>query len=222
MGAIDETDLQARCRRRDIDAVEAFISRPFDPSSTESSPGWSAFERGTLGSPGQRVFTLITRPITGVSDHAISSLDFRGESSGHRIITGGARLRDHRTHAPHRLRAWPSYAGGPMHDAISPFASQFPQQILWSTTVDLNPQIFGGELATSTTAVLLSQRTTRSSSRSRAARMIVSASRRTAGRNGTLIWQLASDYIQPPHDWTLPFQVTLTEDRWRWPEPVGR
>ena len=33
-----------------------------------------------------------------------------------------------------------------------------------------------------------------------------------SGSNGNLIWQLASDYIQPPHDWTLPFQVTLTDD----------
>jgi hypothetical protein len=107
-------------------------------------------------------------------------------------------------------QSWPSYAGGPQHNAISPFASMVPQQILWSTSVDLNPQLFGGELAihygspviTNNNTIIVPLKSGADDS------FGVTAHK---GTNGALIWQLASDYIQPPHDWTLPFQVTLTE-----------
>jgi len=106
-------------------------------------------------------------------------------------------------------QGWPSYAGGPTHGAISPSPSQIPQQILWSTTVDLNPQSFFGTLnihygspvITPNNTVIVPLKSAADSN------FGVTANR---GSNGSLIWQLASDYIQPPHDWTLPFQVTLT------------
>src|SRR6516165_5183300 len=40
-------------------------------------------------------------------------------------------------------QGWPSFARDSFHRATSPVASQLPQAILWSTTVDLNPPFFG-------------------------------------------------------------------------------
>jgi hypothetical protein len=106
-------------------------------------------------------------------------------------------------------QSWPAYAGNPMHNGISPYSSQIPQQILWSTTVDLNPQNFGGILSihygspviTHSNTIIVPLKSGADDS------FGVTANR---GSDGSLIWQLASDYIQPSHDWTLPFQVTLT------------
>ncbi len=103
---------------------------------------------------------------------------------------------------------WPSYAGGPFHRAISPFASQVPQAILWLTPVDLNPVVFGGDLNAHYGSPIITKNNT----------IILPVKvgpddtfrlEGHSGTNGALIWQLASDYVQPPHDWTLPFPVTL-------------
>src|SRR5215469_9536700 len=40
---------------------------------------------------------------------------------------------------PASAQGWSAFAGGSSHQAISPVASNSPQAILWSTTVDLNP-----------------------------------------------------------------------------------
>ena len=106
-------------------------------------------------------------------------------------------------------QAWPSYAGGPMHNAISPFASQVLEQILWSTSVDLNPQLFGGELAIHYGSPVITQKNTIVVPLKSGADSNFGVTAHT-GASGALIWQFASDYVQPPHDWTLPFQVTLT------------
>jgi hypothetical protein len=99
-------------------------------------------------------------------------------------------------------------AGGPFHRGISPFASQLPQKILWSTPVDLNPQGFGGILTEHYGSPIITKKNT----------IIVPVKvgfddtfrmEGHKGSTGALIWQLDSDYVQPPHDWTLPFPVTL-------------
>jgi hypothetical protein len=105
-------------------------------------------------------------------------------------------------------QGWPSYAGGPTHRGISPYASQFIQTILWSTPVDLNVQRFGPDLNAHYGSPVITPRNT----------IIVPVKigfddtfsmEGHSGSSGGLIWQLTSDYIQPSHDWTLPFQVTL-------------
>ncbi len=112
--------------------------------------------------------------------------------------------------SPHLASAqdWPSYAGGPFHRATSSVASQALQTILWSTPVDLNPLIFGVDLNAHYGSPIITKHNT----------IIVPVKvgpddtfrmEGHSGTNGALIWQLASDYVQPPHDWTLPFPVTL-------------
>ena len=39
---------------------------------------------------------------------------------------------------PALAQGWSGYGGGPQHQALSKVASQFPQTIVWSTTVDVN------------------------------------------------------------------------------------
>jgi hypothetical protein len=105
-------------------------------------------------------------------------------------------------------QSWPAYAGGPFHRGVSPFASQLPQTILWSTPVDLNPQRFfgilnahyGSPIITHANTILVPVKVGQDDS------FRMEAHR---GSDGTLIWQLDSDYVQPSHFWTLPFQVTL-------------
>jgi hypothetical protein len=108
-------------------------------------------------------------------------------------------------------QGWPSFAAGPSHQGESPVASQLPQVILWSTPVDLNPQNFGGDLNAHYGSPVITPKNT----------IVVPVkvgpddTFRIEGHsttNGALIWQLASDYVQPPHDWTLPFQPTLLEN----------
>jgi hypothetical protein len=106
-------------------------------------------------------------------------------------------------------QGWPSFAGNSTHSAISQVASQVPLKIRWSTSVDLNPQNFFGTLnahygspvITNKNIVLVPLKTGPDDS------FGVDAHR---GTDGSRLWQLTSDYVQPPHDWTLPFQITLT------------
>jgi hypothetical protein len=109
-----------------------------------------------------------------------------------------------------QAQGWPGYAGGPQHNAVSNVASQFPQKILWSTPVDLNPQNqfgvlnihYGSPLVTEKNTVIVPVKTG-----------AVQGFRVEAhkGSDGTLVWQLDSDYTLPPtFDWILPFQSVLT------------
>jgi hypothetical protein len=85
------------------------------------------------------------------------------------------------------------------------------QRILWSTTVDLNPQFFfgilnihyGSPVITHNNTIIVPLKSGADDS------FGIDAHR---GSDGTPLWQLASDYIQPSHDWTLPFQITLARN----------
>ena len=109
-----------------------------------------------------------------------------------------------------RAQGWPGYAGGPQHSGVSTVASQFPQAILWSTPVDLNPQNqfgvlnihYGSPLVTPKNTVIVPVKTGAFEG------FRIEAHK---GSDGTLIWQLDSDYTLPPFfDWILPFQSVLT------------
>ena len=108
-------------------------------------------------------------------------------------------------------QAWPGYAGGPQHGALSKVASQFPQAIIWSTPVDLFSTAqfgylnihYGSPVITAANTVIVPVKTG-----------VTGGFRMEAhsGGNGSLLWQLDSDYQLPPsYDWTLPFQIVLTQ-----------
>ena len=107
-------------------------------------------------------------------------------------------------------QAWPGYAGGPQHQALSKVPSQFPQTIIWSTSVDLDSTAefgylnihYGSPVITAANTVVVPVKTGESGG----FRM-----EGHSGKDGTLIWQLDSDYTYPPsYDWMLPFQIVLT------------
>lgn len=107
-------------------------------------------------------------------------------------------------------QAWPGYAGGPQHQALSKFPSQFPQSIIWSTTVDLDSTAdfgylnihYGSPVITDANTVVVPVKTGESGG------FRMEGHR---GKDGTLIWQLDSDYTYPPsYGWMLPFQIVLT------------
>jgi hypothetical protein len=86
----------------------------------------------------------------------------------------------------------------------SPFSSVLFQKIIWSAPVDLNPQIFahyGSPVITTAYTVVVPLKSGPDDSFGAVA---------YKGTNGTQIWQISSDYVQPSHNWALPFQVILT------------
>lgn len=108
-----------------------------------------------------------------------------------------------------RAQAWPGYAGGAQHSAQSRVASQFPQAILWSTSVDLQSTApfgylsihYGSPVITARNTVIVPVKTGQNGG----FRM-----EGHSGSDGTLLWQLDSDYQLPPsYDWILPFQIVL-------------
>jgi hypothetical protein len=107
-------------------------------------------------------------------------------------------------------QAWPGYADGPQHQALSKYPSQFPKTIIWSTSVDLESTAefgylnvhYGSPVITSANTVVVPVKTGKSGG----FRM-----EGHKGTNGALIWQLDSDYTLPPsYGWILPFQIVLT------------
>jgi hypothetical protein len=104
---------------------------------------------------------------------------------------------------------WSGYAGGPQHAADSAVASQGLSSILWQTPVDLNPQFSGNDLYAHYGSPVITQANT----------VIVPVKTGATGgfeveglngANGSAIWTQTSDYIQPLHNWTIPFGPTLT------------
>ncbi len=105
-------------------------------------------------------------------------------------------------------QGWPSFANGPSHQATSAVPSQVPQAILWSTPVNLTPPLYYGTLNAHYGSPVITPNNT----------VIVPVKinldsgfqiQGVSGTNGAQIWQLASDYVQPSHNWTMPFQATL-------------
>ena len=109
-----------------------------------------------------------------------------------------------------QAQPWPGYAGGPQHQALQKYASQFPTTIMWQTPVDLFSTAeygylnihYGSPVITASNTVIVPVKTGESGG----FRM-----EGHNGKTGNLIWQLDSDYTFPPsYDWLLPFQIVLT------------
>ncbi len=104
---------------------------------------------------------------------------------------------------------WASFAKNARHNAISQADSQPLNKIEWKTPVDLAPQYSGGELfihygsplITSGDTVIVPVKTGATSG------FRVEAHDATTG---ALKWNLLTDYILPPHDWTPAFGPALT------------
>ncbi|MGH7742635.1 MAG: hypothetical protein ACRENS_11515, partial [Candidatus Eiseniibacteriota bacterium] len=104
---------------------------------------------------------------------------------------------------------WSGYAGNPQHTALSTVQSQPLNGIIWHTPVDLYPQYsgtllyvhYGSPMVTAANTVLVPVKTTATGN------FRVEARR---GSDGSLMWQLDSDYILPASSWTPVFGPAIT------------
>ncbi len=107
---------------------------------------------------------------------------------------------------------WVSFAGNAQHTARVPGPSQLPQQIRWSTPVDLNPQYSGGSLyihygspvISAANHVFVPQKVGATGG------FVVNAFQ---AANGMPLWSLPTDYILPNHNWTPSMGITLVPDQ---------
>ena len=113
--------------------------------------------------------------------------------------------------APLSAQSWTQYAHDPQHTTISAVPSQIPQQVRWSTPVDLAPQYTGSDLyihygtplITPANTVIVPVKTGATDG------FEVEA---IAAYQGTVLWTLSTDYSVPPHDWFPICGITLTPD----------
>lgn len=104
---------------------------------------------------------------------------------------------------------WNGYAGNAQHTALSTVASQSLDQILWQTSVDLNPQYsgtsllihYGSPVVTSNNTVIVPVKTGATDG------FRVDAHN---GSDGSLLWSYTSDYSLPSHNWVPSYSPTLT------------
>ncbi len=114
---------------------------------------------------------------------------------------------------PTRVRAqsfWGGYADNPQHTALSTVASQNLDGILWSTSVDLDPQYsgngvlyihYGSPVITQADTVIVPVKTGAQSGFELEA---------VNGVTGSVKWTETTDYSVPPHDWFPSYGPALT------------
>lgn len=118
------------------------------------------------------------------------------------------------------LAQWSGFARNPQHTAQSPIGSQALNRIIWSTAVDLQPQLTAGELLihygspliTAANTVIVPVKTSATGAFRVDAR---------DGANGNLIWSLPTGYVPPPQSWTPVFGPALTSKRLYFPGAGG-
>jgi hypothetical protein len=105
---------------------------------------------------------------------------------------------------------WWQFARDAVHSALGAVAAQALNRVVWSTPVDLAPQIMGNELLihygspvmTSDNTVMVPVKTTATGG---------FAVQAYNGANGAFLWSAASDYVAPPHDWMPSFNPAMTQ-----------
>jgi hypothetical protein len=107
-------------------------------------------------------------------------------------------------------QGWVGYGQDAQHTSLAGDPSQLPEKIRWSTPVDLAPQYTGGgDLLTHYGSPVITKLNT----------VIVPVKTQAGGgfvlqafngADGTPLWQQASSYTVPPHNWFPPFGPTLT------------
>jgi hypothetical protein len=118
-----------------------------------------------------------------------------------------------------RPTSWTGYARDAQHSGLGNVRTQPLARIRWQTPVDLAPQYSGEDLFIHYGSPLVTQQNT-----------VVVPVKTSAtggfrveghrGRDGLLLWTLASDYALPPHDWTPSFSPALTRTGKLW-VPAG-
>jgi hypothetical protein len=112
---------------------------------------------------------------------------------------------------PLPAQSWTQYGHDPQHATISGAPSQIPQQVRWSTPVDLAPQYSGSDLYIHYSTPLITAANT----------VIVPVKTGPAdgfevnafsGSQGTMLWTLSTDYSVPPHGWFPICGIVLTPD----------
>ncbi|HEU4374650.1 MAG TPA: hypothetical protein VFS02_14220 [Telluria sp.] len=107
--------------------------------------------------------------------------------------------------------AWLSYGGDAQHSATAAIRTQDLARIVWSTAVDVAPQYspqgyllvhYGSPVITAKNTVVIPVKRGASNAFRVEARI---------GGNGALAWSVDSDYVVPQHNWTPPYNVTLTK-----------
>jgi hypothetical protein len=109
--------------------------------------------------------------------------------------------------------AWTTYAGNAQHTALASVATQPLQQIHWQAPVDLQPQYVGNDLFIHYGSPLVTDGNTVVFPVKVGALETFRIEARRA-LDGSLKWQLDTDYTLPPHDWTPSVGPTIT--------PAGR
>lgn len=112
--------------------------------------------------------------------------------------------------APHAsAAAWQGHAGNAQHTAVAPAAAQKLNRIVWTTPIDVKPQLTGGELLVHYGSPIITAANT----------LILpvkggsTAGFRVEARNstsGALVWSATSNYLPPPHDWVPSYGPVLT------------
>jgi hypothetical protein len=96
---------------------------------------------------------------------------------------------------------WPGYARDPAHNALSPVAAQALNQIHWSSSLDLQPQYWGGVLLIHYGSPLITPRGTIVTTVKTGALGGFRVEGHHSG-TGAQIWSQTTDYILAPHNWT--------------------
>lgn len=105
--------------------------------------------------------------------------------------------------------AWSNFARDEHHTALSLSPSQPLSRLHWSTPVDLDPQLSGGELLIHYGSPLVTAQNTVIVPVKTGATSGFRVDARNAA-DGTLQWSLTSDYVLPPHTWVPEFAPALT------------
>jgi hypothetical protein len=104
---------------------------------------------------------------------------------------------------------WGNYGGNAQHTALSTVASQPLEQVHWQTPVDLDPQFSGNDLLAHYGSPLMGGANT----------VLVPVKTGATdgfrveafnGADGSLLYQIDSDYTLPAHSWTPSYSPTLT------------
>ncbi|TFW20277.1 hypothetical protein E4L96_10550 [Massilia arenosa] len=105
--------------------------------------------------------------------------------------------------------AWTSYGSDAQHSSLGQIATQPLKRVVWQTQVDQAPTYtaqgyllvhYGSPVITTKNTVIIPIK--------RSATKFGFDAR--DGSNGDLKYSVESDYVMPPHNWTPPYNVTLT------------
>src|SRR3984893_13298808 len=117
---------------------------------------------------------------------------------------------------------WFGYAHDAQHTALDSAVSQPISRVHWRTPVDLFPQYTGGELLAHYGSPIITPMDTVILPVKTGATDGFRVEAHNAG-SGALIWQFASDYALPAHNWTPSFNPSLTaQNRLYFPGSGGK